>query len=324
MGAKRYKPEEIVSKLREAEVLFGRRLSRGRGRSAARRDAGDVLSMAQGVWWHEGRPGEAPEESRKRERPVEEAACRCRARQGDPRGGCLKLVGPSRKRQFIEHACMELGVSERRACRVVGQHRSTQWRKPQQLDDEDALTAAIIALANRYGRYGYRRIAALLRRDHKRVTRECLAIEVARRLNSQSELAVLAHLMVRRGVPDHVRSDNGSEFTQFASGSPRSGQRPCSSNREAARRAAERQTVQQFERGESPDRTMAAPLQHRPSTHFSRLQAASPRSDRPSRSGLHYMKTPATSPFPWELPDAYIKSGCGFGVPSPAYFLRQL
>ncbi|MEL6244373.1 MAG: integrase core domain-containing protein, partial [Pseudomonadota bacterium] len=47
-------------------------------------------------------------------------------------------------------------------------------------------------------------------------TRECLAIEVARRLNSQSVLAVLADLMVRRGVPDHIRSDNGPEFAAHA------------------------------------------------------------------------------------------------------------
>ena len=47
-------------------------------------------------------------------------------------------------------------------------------------------------------------------------TRECLAIEAARRLDSQSVLAVLADLMVRRGVPDHIRSDNGPEFTAHA------------------------------------------------------------------------------------------------------------
>jgi hypothetical protein len=57
---------------------------------------------------------------------------------------------PFRKRQFIEHECVKLGVSERRACRVVGQHRSPQWRKPQQLADEDALAAAIIELASKY------------------------------------------------------------------------------------------------------------------------------------------------------------------------------
>ena len=61
------------------------------------------------------------------------------------------------------HLQEELGISERRACRTIGQPRSTQ-RKPHQVrDDEAALTAAIIRLASAYGRYGYRRVTALLR-----------------------------------------------------------------------------------------------------------------------------------------------------------------
>ena len=44
-------------------------------------------------------------------------------------------------------------------------------------------------------------------------TRECLAIDVARRLNSENVLERLADLFVNRGVPDHIRSDNGPEFT---------------------------------------------------------------------------------------------------------------
>jgi hypothetical protein len=47
--------------------------------------------------------------------------------------------------------------------RVLGQHRSTQRKVPKQPEDEAALTADIIALAIQYGRYDYRRIAALLR-----------------------------------------------------------------------------------------------------------------------------------------------------------------
>ena len=47
-------------------------------------------------------------------------------------------------------------------------------------------------------------------------SRECLAIEVARRLRSDDVLEVLAELFVRRGAPDHIRSDNGSEFTAKA------------------------------------------------------------------------------------------------------------
>jgi putative transposase len=57
----------------------------------------------------------------------------------------------------------ELGVSERRACRVLGQHRSTHRKIPFGREDEAALTAGIVALATRYGRYGSRRITALLR-----------------------------------------------------------------------------------------------------------------------------------------------------------------
>jgi transposase InsO family protein len=56
-----------------------------------------------------------------------------------------------------------LKLSERRVCRVLGQHRSTQRRVPQGRDDEERLTADIIELARQYGRYGYRKIAELLR-----------------------------------------------------------------------------------------------------------------------------------------------------------------
>jgi len=47
-------------------------------------------------------------------------------------------------------------------------------------------------------------------------TRECLAVKVARHLTSEDVLACLDDLFVRRGVPDHIRSDNGPEFTAIA------------------------------------------------------------------------------------------------------------
>ena len=74
-----------------------------------------------------------------------------------------KLLNPARRRCCIEHVRPKLQVSERLACRVLGQHRSTQRRVPRGRADEDALIADIVALATRYGRYGYRRIAAMLR-----------------------------------------------------------------------------------------------------------------------------------------------------------------
>ena len=58
-----------------------------------------------------------------------------------------------------------LAVSERRACRVLGQVRRTQRYTLKVADGETVLTANIVSLASEYGRYGYRRITALLRTD---------------------------------------------------------------------------------------------------------------------------------------------------------------
>jgi putative transposase len=178
----------------------------------------------------------------------------------------------------VHHVQQRLGVSEHRACRVLGQPRSTQRHVPLVPDDEAALTAEIVRLASEYGRYGYRRVTALLRRDgwgvnvHRlwrreglkvpkrqpkrgrlwlhdgsclrlrpcwpnhvwaydfvqdrthdgrafrmltiidEYTRECLAILVARRITADDVLQQLAELFVARGVPDHIRSDNGPGF----------------------------------------------------------------------------------------------------------------
>jgi putative transposase len=176
-------------------------------------------------------------------------------------------------------------VSQRRACQVLGQPRSTQRREPTVPDDEPRLVKRMVELACQYGRYGYRRVTALLRAEgfrvnHERVerlwrreglkvpakqpkkgrrwlndgscvrlrperkdhiwsydfvqartrdgrafrmltvidefTRECPAIDVARGLTSDDVLERLSDLFVRRGVPEHIRSDNGPEFTAKA------------------------------------------------------------------------------------------------------------
>jgi putative transposase len=181
----------------------------------------------------------------------------------------------------VEHARTEYAVSERHACRLLGQWRGTQRYEPIQRVDEEELTGAIIALATKYGRYGYRRITALLRtvgwqvgkdrveriwrREGLKVpakqkarrrlwlndgscvrlrpervnhvwsydfvsamthdgrtirmlilidefTRECLAIRVARRLGSYEVIETLADVMLGRGIPENIRSDNGPEF----------------------------------------------------------------------------------------------------------------
>ena len=63
----------------------------------------------------------------------------------------------------IEQVPAQLHICERRACAALGQHRSTQRKVPRGRDDEERLTADIIELARQYGRYGYRKIAELLR-----------------------------------------------------------------------------------------------------------------------------------------------------------------
>lgn len=80
----------------------------------------------------------------------------------------------------MAHVCKEFLVSERRACRVLGQPRSTQRQDFEVSGEEERLVTCIIDLATRYRRYGYRRITALLRGEgwrvnHKRVERILVA-----------------------------------------------------------------------------------------------------------------------------------------------------
>ncbi len=152
-------------------------------------------------------------------------------------------------------------------------------------DEEERLVARIMELATRYGRYGYRRITAMLKQEgrqvnHKRIeriwrreglkvpkkqpkrrrlwlndgscirlrperkdhvwsydfviartaegrafrilniideySRECLAMLVKRRITSQDVIDQLFELIIFRGIPEHIRSDNGPEFTAKA------------------------------------------------------------------------------------------------------------
>ena len=71
----------------------------------------------------------------------------------------------------------QLGASERTACRVLGQPRTTQRRARKVASEEEALRGDIVRLASRFGRYGYRRVTDMLRIagwgvNHKRVERD--------------------------------------------------------------------------------------------------------------------------------------------------------
>ena len=108
-----------------------------------------------------------------------------------------------------------LAISERRACAALGQHRSTQRKIARTPDDEAALTADIIALALQYGRYGYRRITALLRGagwevNVKRVERiwrgEGLKVPARQHKRARLWTADGSCIRLRAGRPNHVWS----------------------------------------------------------------------------------------------------------------------
>src|SRR6516162_3711782 len=87
-----------------------------------------------------------------------------------------KLLSYARRRACMEGVRAQLHVSVRRACAALGQHRSTQRKIPRGREGEERRTADIIELARQYGRYGYHKIAELLRQagwtiNDKRVER---------------------------------------------------------------------------------------------------------------------------------------------------------
>ncbi|WP_380052470.1 IS3 family transposase (plasmid) [Falsihalocynthiibacter sp. SS001] len=164
MGIKRHKPEEIVTKLRQVEVLCGQGMPRV--------DAIRQVQITEQTFyrWRKQYGGMGTDQLRELKR-LQKENDRLRRAVSDLTLDKLilseaapgKLLSPSRRRACIDHIRNEVRVSERRICRVLGQNRSTQRRLPVDRSDEERLVADMIELARQYGRYGYRRIAALLR-----------------------------------------------------------------------------------------------------------------------------------------------------------------
>jgi len=74
-------------------------------------------------------------------------------------------VSPARKRAAVGHLQEQFDASERRVCEVVDQPRSTQRYAGRIQDDEPKLVARMLELVRQRPRFGYRRIAALLRAE---------------------------------------------------------------------------------------------------------------------------------------------------------------
>ncbi|WP_310106425.1 IS3 family transposase [Sphingomonas sp. BE138] len=177
MPSKKHKPEEIIGKLREVEIMLGQG---GTTAEACRRIA---VSEQTYYRWRKEYGGLKTDQAR-RMKDLEKENLRLRRAISDLTLDKLilqeaapgKLLSPARRRCCIDQVKEALDVSERRVCRVLGQHRSTQRKVPCGADDEQALTDNVVALARQYGRYGYRRVTALLHAagwsvNHKRVER---------------------------------------------------------------------------------------------------------------------------------------------------------
>lgn len=82
------------------------------------------------------------------------------------------MVSPARRRDAVRYLTRRHPISERRACKLVGQHRSTQRYQPLGSDFELRLVARINDLAVEHPRFGYRRIHALLRAEGWEINRK--------------------------------------------------------------------------------------------------------------------------------------------------------
>jgi putative transposase len=122
-------------------------------------------------------------------------------------------VSPSRRRQAVVMLQDRLGISERRACRYVGQHRSTQRHAPTVVQDDLALRAELRELSRRRPRWGYRRAHQLLldegweinRKRTQRVWREeGLRVPQKRRKRQRLGVSAVPADRLRAQAPDHV------------------------------------------------------------------------------------------------------------------------
>ena len=164
---KRHTPEQIVKKLRDAGCDAELGPGVGHRCSEFGDQRADVLPLAESVRRDEGRGSEASEGTRRREPSAQAIGCREGTRHSDAqarRGG--KLVSPARKRDAAKELQKSFPqASQRRACRVLSQPRSSQRYKAKVPDDESRLVKRMLQLVREHPRFGYRRIAALLRRE---------------------------------------------------------------------------------------------------------------------------------------------------------------
>ena len=155
MGKRGHTPEQIIGKPREAEVELAKGKTVGEVCRKLAVTEQTYYRWRKEYWWASDGSGQAAQGTRDRERSAEESGGRPEPGQINSRRGAPgKLLSPRRRRRVVEHVCKRMRISERRACRVLRQPRSTQRPHPKVTDDEKRLVSRMIELATEYGRYG--------------------------------------------------------------------------------------------------------------------------------------------------------------------------
>ena len=227
MKRRRHTPEQIVRKLREVERLLGE------GQTIA--EAAKQVEISEQTYhrWRNQYGGMKADDA-KRLRELERENARLKRIVADKEleidalkeiaGG--KLVSPSRRREAVCMLQDRLELSERRACRVTGQHRSTQRRLPARGRGDEALRTELHAFSRGHPRWGYRRAWATLREEgwgvnRKRVQRlwreEGLRVPLKRRKRQRLGDSTVPARRLRAERPNHVWALD-FQFDQTADG----------------------------------------------------------------------------------------------------------
>ncbi|MCH7901741.1 MAG: IS3 family transposase [Acidobacteria bacterium] len=178
MKRHRHTPEQAVRKLREGD----RMLAEGKDLTEVLRH----LEIAESTWnrWRNSYGGmKASQVKRFKELEAENTRLKRLLAEAELDKAMLKELGrgkmvtPDRRRRAVMVLQERFGVSQRRACRVVGQHRSTQRREPRPEPVEDEkLRRRLRRFARRHPRLGWRKAHDVVRREgfvvnHKKIQR---------------------------------------------------------------------------------------------------------------------------------------------------------
>ncbi|WP_245551284.1 IS3 family transposase [Nocardia paucivorans] len=173
MSRRRHTPEQIIRKLREGERLLGENFTI--------EDVCKHLEISDATWHRrQNQYGGMKSEDAKRLKELERENARLKRMVADQALDIDmlkelnpgKLLSPDRRRRAVQVLRDRFGVCERRACRVAGQPRSTQRRRPTVAETERLPTGRLREISRAHPRWGRRKAHALCRAEGLVVNRK--------------------------------------------------------------------------------------------------------------------------------------------------------